>query len=302
MPTIQKLALGVVILLVILLGISYLAPHALAPTKNGETPIAQVSFACDAGKTINASFYEGESKPAPSPGEPPTPGGSVAVTLSDGRAMTLPQTISADGTRYANADESFVFWAKGNGAFVTEGNDQTYANCIKVAADPGGLPQVFENGVQGFSLRYPSGYVSDVTYKYQEMGPGKDISGMKFTIAPSIAKGTNLGSDSYVSVEEIPQAADCSAKLFLDDPSLTVASVTDNGTDYSVASSTGAGAGNRYEETVYALPGTNPCIAVRYFIHYGVLDNYPQGMVQAFDRNALLSQFDAVRRTLVVNE
>ncbi|MDE2078863.1 MAG: MliC family protein [Patescibacteria group bacterium] len=62
---------------------------------------------------------------------PPTPGGSVAITLSDGRAMTLPQTISADGARYANADESFIFWSKGNGAFVMEGNATTYANCVQ---------------------------------------------------------------------------------------------------------------------------------------------------------------------------
>lgn len=53
--------------------------------------------------------------------------------------MTLAQTISADGVRYANADESFVFWTKGNGAFVMEGNDQTYANCVEASpqADSG---------------------------------------------------------------------------------------------------------------------------------------------------------------------
>jgi len=46
--------------------------------------------------------------------------------------MTLKQTISADGARYVSADESFVFWNKGNGAIVQEnGQDSgTYANCI----------------------------------------------------------------------------------------------------------------------------------------------------------------------------
>jgi hypothetical protein len=71
---------------------------------------------------------------------------------------------------------------------------------------------------------------------------------------------------------------------------------------YSVASSTGAAAGNRYDETVYALPGTNPCIAVRYFIHYGVIENYPAGTVRAFDEAALRSEFDAIRRTLINNQ
>ena len=81
---------------------------------------------------------------------------------------------------------------------------------------------------------------------------------------------------------------------------VSTSTITDNGTIYSVASSTGAGAGNRYEETVYALPGTNPCVAVRYFIHYGVIENYPAGTVQAFNQPALLATFDAIRRTLVI--
>jgi hypothetical protein len=39
---------------------------------------------------------------------------------------------------------------------------------------------------------------------------------------------------------------------------------------------------------------------VRYFIHYGVFQNYPAGMVREFDQQALLASFDAIRRTLVV--
>ena len=134
------------------------------------------------------------------------------------------------------------------------------------------------------------------------MGPGKDIAGVKFTIATSTAAGTNLGSDTYVSVEQIPSAQTCSANLFFDASAPPAASITDAGTDYSVASSTGAGAGNRYEEWVYAIPGTSPCIAVRYFIHYGVLENYPAGTITQFDHAALVSQFDTIRRTLVIGK
>jgi membrane-bound inhibitor of C-type lysozyme len=98
-------------------------------------PINTVSYSCDAGKKITAAFYQGESKPAISLDQPPIPGGSVALKLSDGRSMTLPQTISADGERYANKDESFVFWGKGNGAFITENNlnNTTYNNCVVIS-------------------------------------------------------------------------------------------------------------------------------------------------------------------------
>ena len=272
-------------------------------TVPAEGNVIQAFYSCAAGKTINAIFHTGAVKPATTPGEPPTPTGSVALTLSDGRALTLPQTISADGGRYALPDDSFVFWVKGNGALVLEGGkEKSYLGCITVVPQPSGtnLSQVYANGTEGFSFRLPEGYTTNASYRYQELGPGKDIIGTKFTIPASLAAGTNLAGDTYISVETIPQASTCTATLFLDAPGAAPQQVTDNGVEYAVASSTGAGAGNRYEETVYALPGTNPCIAVRYFIHYGVFENYPAGSVRAFDRSALLAQFDAIRRTLTI--
>ncbi len=279
---------------------SYLVPgpSKLVPTRT--------TYSCKGGKVIVAAYTEGATKPAASPDMPPTPGGSVALTLSDGRSMTLAQTISADGVRYANPDDSFVFWSKGNGALVLENNEEkSYIGCIMVAPEPVGtpLPQVYSNSGDGFSLRLPGGYITDESYKYQNLGPGKEISGIKFVIPTATATGSNLSQDSYISAEEIPQTQDCNAILFLGGVAggqAPIRTLVDGDTTYSVASSTGAGAGNRYEETVYALPGTNPCIALRYYIHYSVFENYPPGTVREFDRAALLAQFDAIRRTLVV--
>jgi membrane-bound inhibitor of C-type lysozyme len=295
-------ALLIVVILLIIAGI-LLWQSKKGPVQNipaSAQPVAAALYRCDGAKTITASFYDGASTPGKN-GGPPTPGGSVALTLSDGRTMTLPQTISGSGVRYANDGESIVFWNEGNGAFITENNQQTYANCIAIAPDPGGLPQTYENGAEGFSIRYPSGYSVDDAYTYQEMGPGKDIAGVKFTIASSTAAGTNLGGDSYVSVEEIPSAQACSANLFLGSAP-AAQNITDGDVDYSVASSTGAAAGNRYEEWVWAIPGTSPCIAVRYFIHYGVLENYPAGAIVQFDHAALVAQFDGIRRTLTLGK
>ena len=291
-----KIALLTLVAIAIVLEIVY----SKQKPQEVKQPIATASYLCSEHKSISALYYAGETKPAPSADMPPVPGGSIALTLSDGRTMTLAQTISADGGRYANADESFVFWDKGNGALVLENNqEKSCIGCIVVALLPEGsnLTQTYANSGDGFSIRLPEGYITDESYVYQNLGPTKDIKGIKFTIAPSVAMGTNLGSDTYVSVEEIPQTVNCSAALFLDHATAT--SMTENNMTYSVASSTGAGAGNRYEETVYALPSTNPCIAVRYFVHYGVFENYPAGTVREFDKQALLSEFDAIRRTLI---
>ena len=271
------------------------------PPKAVGSPIATATYLCDGGKSITAVYYKGVTTPV-APGQPPVPSGVVALTLSDGRAMTLGQTISADGGRYANDDESFVFWSKGNGALVLERAGQSaFTGCIVVAPQPAGamsLPQMYANSTHGFSLRLPAGYTPDASYRFQEFGPGKDIAGVKFTIPSSMATGTNLGRDTYVSVEEIPNVRDCSASLFLE--KVKPHTETDYGTTYSVASAAGAGAGNRYGETVYAIPGTSPCIAVRYFIHHMVLENYPAGTVKPFDKQAILDQFDAIRSTLTI--
>ena len=288
---------------------SWLAPFFGSGAASGQQQTGEASYACDAGKTIVATYYTGPSQTmATSSTTPPTPNGSVALTLSDGRTMTLPQTISGSGIRYANADESLVFWSEGNTAFITEGTGnnapQTFANCVAVSTISGQESwNVFASSTLGYSIKYPAGFTVTAPYAYQELGPGKDIAGVKFTIDPAIATGTNLGMDSYVSVEQLPgsSAASCSASLFLDmQGGASAGTLTDNGVTYSVASSTGAGAGNRYEEWVWAIPGSSLCTAVRYFIHYGVIENYPAGMVTQFDQAALLGQFDGIRRSLVL--
>ncbi|MEI7720077.1 MAG: hypothetical protein WCI89_02630 [bacterium] len=169
--------------------------------------------------------------------------------------------------------------------------------------DFGDLTRVYENTAEGFSIRYPEGYAVDSRYVYQEMGLEHLIEGVKFTISTSTAAGTNLGADSYLSVERIATTSACTAALFLDQSGgaqTPTHTLTENGTIYSVASTTGAGAGNRYEETVYALPNTNPCRAARYFIHYSVFENYPPGTVREFDKQALLFEFDHIRKTVDV--
>ena len=273
---------------------------APAAPQSEDKPINTVTFACAGNVSITAAFYNGSTTQA-APDQPPIPGGRAELSLSDGRTMSLPQTISADGARYANADESFVFWNKGNGVAVTENNKPSYM-CVATATDPGGLPHIYVANAQAYSIRYLDGYKVNDAYVYQALGPGKDIHGVSFTIPTSTAQGTNLADDTYVSVESIPKVENCDASLFLDrSAGIATSSVSDGDMTYSFASSTGAGAGNRYEETVYALPGTNPCVAVRYFIHYGVIENYPQGAVHAFDHAALIAEFDKIRKSLVLN-
>jgi hypothetical protein len=123
---------------------------------------------------------------------------------------------------------------------------------------------------------------------------------VKFTIPTSDAAGTNLAGDTYVSVEHLPAGQACDAAAFMPDPGAKSETVREGVLSYSVASSTGAGAGNRYEEWVYARLDSNPCIAVRYYIHYAAIENFPAGAVKEFDETSLLQEFDQIRRTLAL--
>jgi len=93
-------------------------------------PIDTVRYSCEQGKSLVAAYFEGPTRTAPN--GMPIPGGRVVLTLADGKRLDLPQTLSGSGIRYANSDESFVFWSKGNTAFVEEGpsQTQTYKGCV----------------------------------------------------------------------------------------------------------------------------------------------------------------------------
>ena len=268
--------------------------------------VGQATYTCSGGKTITASFFDLQNPPKQLPDAMPTPTGSALVVLSDGRSMTLPQTISGSGVRYANADESFVFWNKGNTAFIEEGSnqDQTYTGCISASTIPGVENwRVFASSTMGISVRYPDGYTLQPGYSYTNLGPDKpSINGVKFIIPATLYQGTNLsGFDTGVSVEQLPQDTTCSPNDFLSSSS-TEKSVTEGGMTYKVATISDAGAGNFYTETVYAVQGTSICTAVRYFIHSTNIGNYTPGTVKEFDKAALLAQFDKIRASVVFGQ
>lgn len=138
-------------------------------------------------------------------------------------------------------------------------------------------------------------YVRNMNHIYA-VAPGVETKGSSYTIPAALAAGTNLSTDTYISYEE-SDSATCEPKDFLDGVT-EVSEVTDDGVTYLVAHSVGAAAGNRYDETVFVFKDYKPCNAVRYFIHYGVIENYPEGTVTEFDRAALVAEFDDFRRAL----
>ncbi len=84
---------------------------------DGGLTLANYEFTCNDGKSITASFVNGDTN-------------SVTLNLSDERAFSLVQAISASGARYTNKDGSIVFWNKGDAASLEESGQSTFVGCL----------------------------------------------------------------------------------------------------------------------------------------------------------------------------
>jgi len=306
---------GGLLILIAIAAIVYFSLHRsgylLERQNKDKNLLASVKYYCENKKAFSSSFFEPKILEAAAstnsdsmdtghnPYLPTAPVGSVVLKLDNGRNFELNQTISADGARYANKDESFVFWDKGDSAMILEfDTEKTYKGCKKYDPSENGYTNLvsYLDPIFNFAIKYPKDYTQDTKYQYTALGPEKSISGVKFTIPKIYTNGNNLSSDSYISVENIPNSQICSASFFLSNVSPQF--VSENGSDYSFASSTDAGAGNRYEEYVYAFPKNDVCLATRYFIHYSVIENYTSGTVGEFNKNNILKEFDLIRDSL----
>jgi membrane-bound inhibitor of C-type lysozyme len=100
----------------------YFLPAGWATTTEREStndPLANFPgtlFRCGGGAALKAEFLEE----------------SVSLALSDGRQVRLPQISEGDERRYANSNESFVFWNKGITASLEESGATTYASCLQI--------------------------------------------------------------------------------------------------------------------------------------------------------------------------
>ncbi|MFA5207769.1 MAG: MliC family protein [Candidatus Paceibacterota bacterium] len=81
--------------------------------------ITAANFDCKNGKTINAIFFDDK----------------VELTLSEGSTLLLLRAVSGSGARYTNTGETYIFWNKGDTAFLEEGSETTYEDCVVVPAE-----------------------------------------------------------------------------------------------------------------------------------------------------------------------
>src|SRR3989344_100407 len=160
-------------------------------------------------------------------------------------------------------------------------------------------PLVRTYATSTYSIAYPPEFTIDEGYSYDQF-QGKPIAGVKFTVPMQMATGTNLSATSYVSVEQLPRALSCAGDIYVV-PNVRPRDISEGSTIYSVATTTEGAAGSTFEEQVWAIKGSKPCTAIRYFIRTAPMVNFEAGAVREYGRAALLLAFDEIRRSLVLS-
>ena len=177
----------------------------------------------------------------------------------------------------------------------------------RAPAEPAQTPQeqvpvvqstTYASSTMKFSVSYPPKFTLEEPYAYTRVSPTKPISGVKFRVPASFTQGTDLASDSGVSIEQLPRANACAGDIYLK-ANVKAAPFADGTINYSVATSTEALGSDTFEEAIFAVTGSSPCIAVRYFLHTTAATGTATS-TRAYDRAGLLAAFETIRRSLSV--
>lgn len=178
-----------------------------------------------------------------------------------------------------------------------DATDSGTTTSVPTASEPAGNWQTFTSSQYGFSARYPQDW--SVANDYALPVPNGVTRGMAFAVAPALTSETNLSKDSALVVE-FTTSGNCDAAAFLDNTA-EKSSVTENGRTWSVTKGGDAGAGNFYDQTVYAAQFGSRCYGLQLFIHSTNIGNYDPGTVTEFDRAALDTAFAQFRTSFTTN-
>ena len=223
----------------------------------------------------------------------------VSVTFPDGHALSLPQSISADGGRYESG--TIVFWNKGDNAFITEGDKTTFSNCVTGNQTSSGDLNTYTDPSKLFSFTYPSQFNlsgGDGSYTMDWSAAGNGSLGMLFTkisIPKSFLPSTNFGEAKFTVGASADPSAVKNCLLIENGSKVKNPKVMIGNTAFSEITLSDAGAGNFYETTSYRTVRDGECYAVEYTIHSTNIGNYsPDQGIKEFDKTKITSVLENI--------
>jgi membrane-bound inhibitor of C-type lysozyme len=279
----------VIIILIVIIGYSFIHKSPIAaPVVPVTTPAPVVTstatFSCDGGSTIIANFSDS----------------SVALTLSDGRQMTLPHIMAADGAQYEQGTTLFV--NKGDQATLEEAGTTTYNNCITgTAGTTTDGRKTFTDQGKLFTFSYPQAFSivgGGIGYTENWKTNTDGTLGLilaQVNVPQTYQPKTNFGDAKFTVGTSVDAKAIKNCLTDMSGSGVTKSTVTINNITYTKFVSTDAGAGNRYETTSYRTVQDNQCFALEYTIHYAELANFdPSTGVTAYNSVQVHNDLDSI--------
>lgn len=153
----------------------------------------------------------------------------------------------------------------------------------------------YASSTMRIAVQYPPEFNVQEQYAYTRVSPTKPISGVKFLVPASFTEGNNLAPDSGISIEQLPRANTCTGDIYLK-ANVRAQQATEGAVSYSLATSSETVGSDTFEEMVFAVPSSSPCVAVRYFLHSVAAGT----STTSYDRATVVSAFDEIRRSLVI--
>lgn len=220
-------------------------------------------------------------------------GGTVDSTVTDNPALPY-NTI--DNPFYMKRIIPFAFLA----AVVLAGCRFNFSgppsqNNPATSSTPSTTPvstlQIYKNGTYGFEFKYSPDMVF-VTPVYASL----QDKIVELSIPHDSYPKTNFGDAAFsVSASYSKSLAACLSQNPPENGDGFKTKTEINGQPFYMTSSTGAGAGNRYDATFYrTLIGTQTCVELGETIHTSNIGNYDPGTVTEVDKKVVQAKLDKI--------
>lgn len=267
----------------------YVLYHPRTATKQDALADNHISYFCAEG-TFSATFATS----------------SLALTLSDGRALTLAQARSGSGMRYESVTGDVTFVGKGSDAFLEEKGAITYSNCVAGVITTSAHGQTFTDFSKTFSFEYAAPLRitgGDIGYSTDWM-VNATTSGLVLAtvnLSKSFAPSTNFSEAKLTVGTSADEHAVATCLTYAPSGAPAApATTTINGATYTVLHESDAGAGNFYETTSYRTVRDNQCYVVEYTIHSTNIGNYsPDQGIVAYDKARITGLLEGVVRSFI---
>jgi membrane-bound inhibitor of C-type lysozyme len=281
----NKLLVIVALFIVALIALFFVEKNSkTVPVVVAPAPVNSVTYYCQEG-ILKAIYGKND----------------VALTFPDGHTLTLPQSISADGGRYEL--NGTVFWSKGDNAFVTENNKNTYTNCVTGNQTTTGSINTYADPGKTFSFTYPKEFTfsgGDGSY-VQEWQVNTTTLGLLLAmvqIPKSFMPGTNFGSAKFTVGTSADPLAVKNCLVAENGEVIKNSKVEINGNSFTEIILADAGAGNFYETTSYRELRNDQCYAIEYTIHSTNIGNYSPGQgIKEFDKAKITSVLEGIAQS-----